>query len=121
MRVSLYQDDIYRRWPSLHVRLPLTSVHVRLTQLPDSGFKFAELEMSMSTDRHSDHFFFHSQLFFHSEVVLSLLIESFRFTPSNKDIFWQMTSVATPSVAGEGGKLQLPLQVSRVLDERRIY
>ncbi|EDR02322.1 uncharacterized protein LACBIDRAFT_309740 [Laccaria bicolor S238N-H82] len=57
------------------------------------GFKFAELEI---------------------KVVLSLLIESFHFSPSNKDIFWQMTSVATPSVVGEGGKLQLPLQVRKV-------
>lgn len=48
------------------------------------------------------------------KVVLSLLIESFRFAPSKKEIFWQMTTVATPTVVGEGTKIQLPLHVSRV-------
>lgn len=48
------------------------------------------------------------------KVVLSLLIESFRFAPSKKEIFWQMTTVATPTVVGEGIKIQLPLHVSRV-------
>lgn len=57
------------------------------------GFKFSQLEM---------------------KVILSLLIESFRFAPSNKEIYWQMTSIATPTVVGEGGKVQLPLLVSKV-------
>ncbi|KIK05286.1 hypothetical protein K443DRAFT_641813 [Laccaria amethystina LaAM-08-1] len=48
------------------------------------------------------------------KVVLSLLIEAFRFAPSKKEIFWQMTTVATPTVVGEGTKIQLPLHVSRV-------
>jgi hypothetical protein len=48
------------------------------------------------------------------EIVLSLLIESFRFAPSKKEIFWQTTTVVTPTVLGEGGKIQLPLQVTRV-------
>ncbi|KIK05288.1 hypothetical protein K443DRAFT_3951 [Laccaria amethystina LaAM-08-1] len=57
------------------------------------GFKFSQIEI---------------------KIVLSLLIESFRFAPSKKEIFWQTTTVVTPTVLGEGGKIQLPLQVTRV-------
>lgn len=57
------------------------------------GFKFSQLEM---------------------KIVLSLLVESFRLAPSDKEIFWQMTSLTTPTVVGEGGRAQLPLKVSKV-------
>jgi hypothetical protein len=49
-----------------------------------------------------------------SEVVLSILIESFKFSPSDKEIFWQMNSIATPTVVGGNGKNELPLRVSKV-------
>lgn len=52
---------------------------------------------------------------FHPEVVLSLLIESFRFSPSKAEIAWQMTGVVTPAVVGTDlTKPQLPLIVERV-------
>jgi len=54
------------------------------------GFKFAQLVL---------------------KVVLSLLIESFEFAPSNKEIFWQMTNIVTPTVVGGGTKPQLPIVV----------
>ncbi|KAF8809815.1 cytochrome P450 [Phlegmacium glaucopus] len=57
------------------------------------GFKFSQLEM---------------------KVVLSLLIESFEFTPSKKEIFWQMTNIVSPAVVGEGTQPQLPLMVKLV-------
>lgn len=57
------------------------------------GFKFSQLEL---------------------KIVISLLIKSFRFAPTEKEIFWRMSSISTPSVLGEGDKSQLPLQVSRV-------
>jgi len=57
------------------------------------GFKFAELEM---------------------KVVLSILIESFEFTPSKKEVFWQMGNLVTPMVVGEGMRPQLPLVVKLV-------
>lgn len=41
------------------------------------GFKFSQIEI---------------------KIVLSLLIESFRFAPSKKEIFWQTTTVVTPTV-----------------------
>ena len=86
-------------------------LHDCLTKLPHSGFKFSQLEMSTSSYSYG-YVLYHSA--FVAEVVLSLLIESFRFAPSNKEIYWQMTSVATPTVVGEGSKVQLPLLVSEV-------
>jgi len=52
------------------------------------GFKFSQLEM---------------------KVVLSLLVERFKFSLSDKDISWQMSSVNVPSV--DGNKPELPLKM----------
>ncbi|KAF8966255.1 cytochrome P450 [Flammula alnicola] len=58
------------------------------------GFKFSQLEM---------------------KAVLLLLIESFRFSPSKQEIFWQMTSISTPVIVGSQSKVpQLPIIVERV-------
>ncbi|TFK29231.1 cytochrome P450 [Coprinopsis marcescibilis] len=64
------------------------------------GFKFAQLEM---------------------KVVLSTLLESFRFSPAEKRVSWQMTIITRPVVADDSeGELngprnaQLPLKVSLV-------
>ena len=47
-----------------------------------------------------------------AEVVLAVLIESFRFSPSKKEIFWQMNGIASPVVLdSEEGHHQLPLVV----------
>ena len=56
--------------------------------------------------------------FFVAEVVLSLLIESFEFTPSKKEIFWQLSKLVTPIVVGEGTKPQLPMVVKLVHREK---
>ena len=50
-------------------------------------------------------------LSFAAEVVLSLLIESFEFTPSKKEIYFQM---ATPEVVGGDSGPQLPVVVKLV-------
>ena len=52
-------------------------------------------------------------VFFIAEVVLSVLIQSFEFTPSKKEIFWRMAPVR-PVVVGEGKESQLPLVVKLV-------
>ncbi|KIM41635.1 hypothetical protein M413DRAFT_72029 [Hebeloma cylindrosporum] len=58
------------------------------------GFKFSQLEM---------------------KVVLSLLIESFRFTPAGKEIVWSMTGLAAPTVPSSGSsRPHLPLCVEKV-------
>ena len=76
-----------------------------------SGFKFSQLEMSQSLCYN-----LYVELGFlifaiSTEVVLSLLIESLEFAPSKKEIFWQMTVVATPIVVSEGTRPKLPLLV----------
>lgn len=48
-----------------------------------------------------------------TEVVLATLVKAFRFSPSDKEIFWQMSAIATPTVVGSNAP-QLPLIVSAV-------
>ncbi|KAJ6544798.1 cytochrome P450 [Mycena vulgaris] len=70
------------------------------------GFKFSQLEMSASVFLSTSHIILtHPGL---SEVVLSLLVERFKFSLSDKDIAWEMSSVAVPVV---NNKPQLPLKV----------
>ncbi|KAF8957107.1 cytochrome P450 [Flammula alnicola] len=58
------------------------------------GFKFSQLEM---------------------KVVLLLLIESFRFSPTKDEIAWQMAALTIPIVVGRKPDVpQLPLLVERV-------
>ncbi|KAJ4474889.1 cytochrome P450 [Lentinula aciculospora] len=56
------------------------------------GFKFSQLEM---------------------KVVISTLVETLRFTPSNKEsqIFWQMNAASAP-VVGKDSHPQLPMNIS---------
>jgi len=50
-----------------------------------------------------------------SEVVLLLLIESFKFSPApGKEIYWQTQTVAKPAIVGSSD-VQLPLVVERVV------
>ncbi|KAG6873943.1 hypothetical protein C0995_008982 [Termitomyces sp. Mi166 len=54
------------------------------------GFKFSELEI---------------------KVVLARLITKFRFSPSGKDIVWEMSGISTPTVKGFSGQPQLPIAI----------
>ncbi|KIJ98230.1 hypothetical protein K443DRAFT_104277 [Laccaria amethystina LaAM-08-1] len=78
------------------------------------GFKFSQLELSSSLKSPAFPLLTIITLIFPTEIVISLLIRSFRFAPTKKEIFWRMSSISTPSVLGGGDKSQLPLQVSRV-------
>ena len=87
-----------------------------------SGFKFSQLEMSKQLPLFHfclvlTHYETISLIFCFSplqEVVLSLLIESFEFAPSEKEIFWQMSNIVSPTVVGGGTKPQLPIMVKLV-------
>ena len=74
------------------------------------GFKFSQLEMSQSFGVLSA-----NQIisYTYTEVVLTLLINSFKFTPSDKQIIWKMHGITSPAVAGEPDptKVQLPMVV----------
>ncbi|KAJ4473284.1 cytochrome P450 [Lentinula edodes] len=58
------------------------------------GFKFSQLEM---------------------KVVISILVESFKFSPSNKEaeIFWQMNGATAP-VVGQDNHPRLPINITSV-------
>ncbi|KAI3621701.1 hypothetical protein WG66_008812 [Moniliophthora roreri] len=61
------------------------------------GFKFTELEMV---------------------AVLPYLIESFKFEPSGKEIYYDLSGVANPKVKGELDKgIQLPIKITAVKSE----
>jgi hypothetical protein len=53
-------------------------------------------------------------LFFAAEVVLSLLIETFEFSPSEKEISWEMAAIVSPMVVGGETRPQLPVMVKLV-------
>jgi hypothetical protein len=50
------------------------------------------------------------------EVVLSLLLESFRFSLTEKEVVWDLGLIVSPKVKGDSsdGQPQLPLKVTRV-------
>lgn len=48
------------------------------------------------------------------EVVLSILLESFRFSPSGKDVVWNRAGVNFPTVGRESETPSLPLRVEFV-------
>ncbi|KAJ7274475.1 cytochrome P450 [Mycena haematopus] len=73
------------------------------------GFKFSQLEMSTLTSDSSRYLCSVGTDLLCSEVVLCLLVERFKFSLSDKDVSWQMSSIAVPAV--EGTKPQLPLKV----------
>jgi hypothetical protein len=80
-----------------------------------SGFKFSQLEMSESPPLYAPPSPPHPLTIFttHIEVVLTLLLHSFKFTLSDKQIVWRMRGITVPSVSGDPdlSKTQLPMVV----------
>ncbi|KAG5634821.1 hypothetical protein H0H81_000603 [Sphagnurus paluster] len=54
------------------------------------GFKFSQLEM---------------------KVVLSVMIDNFRFSPGKEEVFWEMSGITIPTLEGKPGKPVLPLKM----------
>ncbi|KAJ3548741.1 hypothetical protein NM688_g5258 [Phlebia brevispora] len=57
------------------------------------GFKFSQLEM---------------------KVMLTVLLSSFKFMPSGKDIHWNLAGVSYPTIGREGRKPAMPLHVQHL-------
>jgi hypothetical protein len=78
------------------------------------GFKFSQLEMSMDASRSSVLPMLTIASF--AEAVLCTMLAKLRFElPKDKEIVWDITVIATPSVLGDEGRIQqLPLVVSKV-------
>ena len=49
-----------------------------------------------------------------AEVVLSILLSTFSFAPSDKEIVWEMGPVSLPTEKGFPGKATLPLKVTHL-------
>jgi hypothetical protein len=78
-----------------------------------SGFKFAELEISECYAFSSIDY--SNSILSLSELVLSVLLEKFVFSPGSKEIYWNMTGINTPVVKGvDDLSPQLPLNVAFV-------
>ena len=52
------------------------------------------------------------------EVVLFLLLESFKFSPGRQEIYWEATAFPTPRVFLEDGQLsprQMPIRIEPII------
>ena len=47
-----------------------------------------------------------------AEVVLAALLSKFRFAPSDKEIVWEMSGIAIPTVKGSPRVQKMPLVVT---------
>lgn len=55
---------------------------------------------------------------FDPEVALSVLLDSFEFAaPKDKEIFWQMSPLVTPTVVNGGNKIELPMILRKAASE----
>ena len=75
----------------------------------NSGFKFAQLELSKLVTGLTGTGLTGSIF---AEVALSVLIANFNFELSDKEIVWNNAGVAYPSVGKESSKPEMPLKVS---------
>lgn len=58
------------------------------------------------------------------EVILSVLLEKFRFSRSNKEIYWNMSFISFPTVGKTDDKSQLPLVVAPLgkgIEDEKLY
>ena len=47
-----------------------------------------------------------------TEVVLAVLLSTFKFELTDKRIYWNLSPIVYPSVAPDGSKPELPLKVT---------
>lgn len=76
-----------------------------------SGFKYAQLELSTWA------YILLNQLLtskLSPEVILSILLSSFKFELTDKSIFWNHAGVMYPTVETESKRPEMPLTVSQL-------
>ena len=81
-----------------------------------SGFKFSQLEMSTSSRLGLVSGIILTNWIRCSvtEVILAILMQSFRFKPSNKPVVWNYSNIVFPTVVGNDSAVSLPLTVEIV-------
>ena len=82
-----------------------------VTDFVDSGFKFAQVELSTSNCFRAVSHVPNAFVRVFTEAVLFVLLQEFKFEPSEKPIAWNYASVQFPSIAGKNGP-EMPLKVS---------
>lgn len=109
-------QDVLLWWrESTHVSKHDQSYLLCLT-LPFSGFKFAQLEMStypyiIIGSLVQTH---HAKICF-AEAILAMLVSTFIFEPSDKEVIWRNSVIATPATKGKESETpHLPLKISLV-------
>lgn len=96
----------------MHVRLQSARLRFAvLTSRYVSGFKFSQLEMSMLPTC--------SEVgkllrYMFTEVVLAVMLRSFRFTPSDKEVYWNLGGVNYPTIGKVSNKPELPIKVQAI-------
>ncbi len=97
----------------MHVSTPVFPCSFSLTLAHPhrfSGFKFAEMELSTCILRASLSLV---EKLYCVELALSVLLETFVFSPGSKEIEWMMAGLQSPVVKGSDDITpQLPLKVS---------
>jgi len=83
----------------------------RLSLSTQSGFKFAEVEISKHIPVR---FPTKSELTTYAEILLAVLMSQFRFSPSDKEIAWECGIIYNPAVKGIVRQPQMPLIVEVV-------
>lgn len=98
---------------AVHVRVPHYGEILTLPVF--SGFKFSQLEMSKFQTNTKPSILASKPIyclfsFIHLEVVLAVLISTFKFELGEKPIKWNLAGVVYPTVAGSSSP-SLPLKV----------
>lgn len=87
-------------------------IPILMRAMSHSGFKFSEMEMS---EYYLFSFEIYNAIIFFVELVLSILLETFVFSPGTRKIFWAMSTLAQPVLADSNSSYpHLPLKVSFV-------
>ena len=81
----------------------------------NSGFKLAEIETSTLQTTHATIMLICT--FCPIEILLSVLVDSFKFSPADKDVVWNMAFVVYPTVGTDSTKATLPLVVEKVIPQ----
>ncbi|THH21369.1 hypothetical protein EUX98_g8403 [Antrodiella citrinella] len=79
----------------LEARIPGIYSHLMTFLAGNSGFKFSQLEM---------------------KVILAMLVETFTFDFSEKEIYWNWAGIIYPTVGSVDTKTQMPLRVGLAKD-----
>jgi hypothetical protein len=89
----------------------LSKIENYLIRSVNSGFKFAELEISKHIPVRLPR---EPKLIIYAEILLAVLLSQLRFSLSEKEIHWECGILYNPTVRGISRQPQMPLMVEVV-------